>query len=621
MPTPPNKAFSHAGTPSQAGKGSKYGYQGGKKKPKRGFFGDIGHALTVAGHGGEDISTGLGVGTYELVKAIQHDINKARGASSKTPYETPGIGKAMAVSTMHDIRHPEDNPVSSFLTLGALLAPITKVGTAARAAEEAGQGARLRAATEALTSRRPPIRTYRGIPYRKGAFAPKLTAYKTRNPLFNAIRSLTLEPAYRLSRHQAIEGGRGGGYARFRLGRESEQRLRHQKQLAGAQSEPRPPGVGKKMISTPTNLMRLGMFARPRYVFQNVAGTGIMLGMDQGPVGLARSISMYRHFKKADPGTLGLARNAMGGTGTASLAQEAVGPLTKTVHRTATLVSAPEARMRPLAFFAAARREGFKTPAQIRKLLEQPERYREQFNRIVVSANESVGDYSRIGHGERQFMATQIPIFYPMTKTFTRYAARYPGQYPVQAGFYAQLGKYGKEKQKQQLGDLPYWATYQIPVGKKKGGTIPTVDPTLISPFQPGTDVAREVGQTLKMLTTGKSQISGLNLLRHLGPTPQIALEALAGFQPGTFYPVKEDPFGSFAQTLGPVPFIQALAGHPQTLKSFTPQDIKSALLEYMFGRTVAARNLRLKQTKKQYKREKKVEKRQLFNPLTRLLP
>jgi hypothetical protein len=437
------------------------------------------------------------------------------------------------------------------------------------------------------------------------------TAYGSRNPLLRGLRKVTLEPAYKASRARAVAGKSGGGYARSRVGRELEQRKRFEKQLAGVHAEAVKPGKLKSIVAAPTNVMRMGMFTRPRYVVQNVLGTGVQLGMQQGPGGLARSAAWYKHFKEFHPAQLKKAVNAMGGTGTASIAQEAVGPLSGILHKTANVASAPESRMRPLALFKAARDERM-TPQQLADLLDNPKSNIELFHRIVRKANDEVTDYSRIGKHERKFMQSQIPIFYPMTKGFSRYAGKFPGEHPVQAGLYGALGRQGKKKQEEKLGQLPSWAQYLTAVGGSKKHPV-TIDPTLISPFQPGTDVGREIAQSLNLLATGKQPIAGMTLLRHLGPTPQLAFEHIAGLQIPTGYPSREEPLSGFGKTLGPIPLVQALLNNPQALKSFEKSSKLNAFGEYLGGRTFAPRTLRPDEIRKQVKRES--HRRQLFVP------
>ena len=297
-----------------------------------------------------------------------------------------------------------------------------------------------------------------------------------------------------------------GRYAKFIINRIQEGRNRRAGNL---ENDPldyiyQEPSLPRELLQFPTNLMRAGMYLRPRYYGQNLISTGLLLGAR--PLSTAVSLRKAMQLKKVDPELLEMVRAAGGETGMSSMAIGSSGRLSSGVRRMAHAASQPEARLRQLAMLTALRDEGIKNRFQIRNALENPRGARVQ--RAMERGGEEVVDYGRIGPRERRFMETGIPIFYPMYKNMARTAARFPTQHPIITALAAQQGNQGYQQQIEAFGgDPPPWSPYLIPLGDDK-----TLNPQNIYPFSPGLDVFRQATAGMNTPTLSLATLAGPSL-------------------------------------------------------------------------------------------------------------
>lgn len=332
-----------------------------------------------------------------------------------------------------------------------------------------------------------------------------------------------------------MENTRQGRYARAIERRENDKRTRYIKQSKGEVLDVDKPvqdmNVAREIWTAPSNAMRLTMMARPRYIAQNIAGTAGMMASRFGG-NVVKHAKDVAKIRKADPETYAWASRTMGESGASSIATGAVGPLSGAAHWAAARANLPENTMRITALKAIAEENGV-TLAQLRKMNPESNKWQ----RIVAEANDVVVDYSRIGGNSRagqwesSFARSGIPIFYPMTKGFTRYAGRYPLEHSAQSAALAQVGKVGSEEQLEQFGGpLPPWSPYLIPTSEGM-----TKNPQNIMPFSPGMDIARQLAQATRKGTNWPT----LSLAQNVSPSVELAYGAITGRGFATGFPLE----------------------------------------------------------------------------------
>jgi hypothetical protein len=189
----------------------------------------------------------------------------------------------------------------------------------------------------------------------------------------------------------------------------------------------------------------------------------------------------------------------------------------------------PESRLRELAFYTAARKHGITSTKDLKNLLNHPTS--NKFHQIAKDANDSVGDYSRLGKTERGFMRTGIPIFYPMFKALSRYGAQFPFEHSMSASIANQIGQEGYDQQMEDFGgELPPWQPYLMKAGDGKTSNFQN-----IHPFSPAADIAEALSQ---VVTPGGGNPTR-SLLQYAGPGPEFLYGALTGNQLQTGWPMK----------------------------------------------------------------------------------
>lgn len=387
-----------------------------------------------------------------------------------------------------------------------------------------GSGA-LRKGLKAATLRPVYTRSFAGVSKGKGRFPKRYEVNASPNPLVRGARKVTLDPAYNLSRALAEKGKHGGGYAKAIERRTREQQARFARQARGAELDIVRPrklesGGAEKVWNMPMNLLRMSMYARPRYFTQNLAGTTGLLAMQQ-PLGIFKSIADTRKLRKTDPEAYQMARSAMGESGASSIGVGSTGALSGATRKAARLANIPESHLRVLSLLYEARRQGVPVE-QLGRVIGRPDTAKAQ--QILARANEGVVDYGRLSGSptkvgsERFWMRTGLPIFYPMTKGFTRYAARFPAEHSILSALGGQMGMMGKEQQIEDFDgkEPPEWSPYIVKVGKNR-----FLNPQNVFQFAPGADVLRQA-------TAGVDQ-PVLSLATNLGPSPELAYALVTG--------------------------------------------------------------------------------------------
>jgi hypothetical protein len=597
-----------------------------KKKPRRGSR--VGGALKRLpgdfARNVEDIVTGLPAGLFYSGRAV----GKAAAGDTK---DLQQLAKAVGQGTVEDIRHPLRNPANTLLLLLAVPSGGSALaGRTAGAMGKAAQAEKILRPTRRMQipksvrqefAREGPTKVIRGprgkpqlVPTKK--LAPASVAVPANpNPLIRGLRRATYDPIYKRS------ATKDGWLARKQSTRELANRERYTRQYqAGmkATDQYKPPAPSeisglREVLGGPMNALRLTMYARLRYYLQNIGGTGgFFLPTEYGVLGTLKGARNVKNIRKTDPNLYRSLKAATGETGMSSLAIEKAGPLSAKVQFASHWANKPEAVLRAIAVERELQRIGAKTPAQMKKVLSDPSSSRAQL--VMRRANEAVVDYARLSPWERAVMKSQIPIFYPMTKGFSRHAARYPTQHSVQSAMFSQLGARGQEQRIEALGGRPpWWAPYIIPTGKVPNqGTARLLNPQNTYTFSPGMDVARQAAQ----MFTPSGPVGGLNLLQNVGPMGSIVNAAVTGRDLGTGWPYRDEEmdYGSLVAALNEesrslIPF-GSILGVGQKARTYEPMTFKERLAMDTLGQTFFPRRVKVKELRRQIKGEASKKKR-----------
>jgi hypothetical protein len=372
-------------------------------------------------------------------------------------------------------------------------------------------------------------------------------------------------------------------------------------------------------IGAPMNMVRASMYIDPKYIVQNTLGTAQLLA--QQGVNLPKNIRNMRTLAKEYPEAYETIKHMSGQTGAQAISYGARGPFTGAVQKMGEWAGKPEAYTRPISTIEEMTRTlgagGRKvTAADLAKFAQTANK--EGISALQGAQRRSLDeviDYNRLGKAERAFMKSQIPIFYPMTKGFARYAGQYPTKHSIQSAAASQIGQQGDAEQKRGFGgvDPPPWAPYAMRTG----------DNTIKNPqnsytFSPGMDIARQLGQAF---VPGEG-IPGLNIGQQAGPLPSLAVNAFLGYDLPTAYPHRGEEEGKSAfgdamreflsNTLPGMDYVKAAGYNPFNVpasKTFKPMSLQEQALFNIFSPTLVDRQTNMPKFLKQSKAARKISR------------
>lgn len=258
-------------------------------------------------------------------------------------------------------------------------------------------------------------------------------------------------------------------------------------------------GPAFRYFDTAQNVVKASiLFAKPTaYVSANAAGNAVFNIAHQGILAprnwylaarLGRDVDVAAGADEVMGG--GFMRSITEGTGTGSLSGfihsvgNALGALSDLVFRRA-------------AFVHEARRYGFKSNADIKRLLYDRDKH-ELLTEVAGRARSAIVDYERLSPFERTAVRRAFFVW-PWVKGATLYAGHFVSEHPIQAAALAQLAKEGKEQADKDLGPMPSYARGVFKVGGT--GRRPTiVNPSGIFPFS----TPAQLGRTIATAVTGK---------------------------------------------------------------------------------------------------------------------
>lgn len=517
----------------------------GKSKDKKdggsGFFGkavhavkhEVGREAKIVSKGATDIAKsakrdvyGFPTGALEIGKAEAALIG---GDPRPTARLLKGIGKTSYSQARHPVREYHKDPFGELMFAlgvaslgGGSVARLAAGAKAAKAGESAIKAtAKKPVYTRHIDLRKAPLE----IETKSSTGAPlkikvkKLPVDASPNPLVRAAGA-----GYRAARN------RGPGATKYQTKIRNKQAwLRHlEKQRAEAPTA-RHVSTAPGWLTAPMDVVRGSMYLRPRTGIQNAIQAGTMALVDQGPLGLIRSAKAASGMKKLRPDIHKRIKQQTGGTATQSLVEGGTGRgrVGNVIDKLAAVQNWPEAKIRPMAAYAQGRKRGVTTPGEWENLFANPES--SDFNRLFGGAEEAQGAFARLSPKEREFMRTQIPIFYPMWKALTRYGAKFPAEHSIQSAVNANIGGLGAQIQNEQIGPRPQWAQSVIPFHNK------LLTPSSVYNFGPVADIASQLAD----VNRPGGPRPGVNLLQELGPLGEIIYGASTGKDISSGYPLR----------------------------------------------------------------------------------
>jgi len=231
-------------------------------------------------------------------------------------------------------------------------------------------------------------------------------------------------------------------------------------------------GVGT--ADTLNNLMKMMTLSlNPAYYPMNMAGQMIMLGSQLGwstPFSVYRSVRQWKNMsgedlalidRFADIGFAGSQMLSKGGLG--QRATDAVGKV-----GTVLIDKYP----RRASFFHEARRIGYKTEADIHRLVNDVDNI-DDLMKVHDRVNHSMVDYGNLNKFERD-VVTRLIFVYPWLRGSSRYAAQFPFDHPIQAAAFAGLVYWQQNRLKKALpGGHPGYLKWYFPLDTPKDGENP----------------------------------------------------------------------------------------------------------------------------------------------------
>jgi hypothetical protein len=233
-------------------------------------------------------------------------------------------------------------------------------------------------------------------------------------------------------------------------------------------------------------------------VLTNAATT--FLQGSAAPGELARSVGLWRQLSQEDRLR---ALAAAGQHGFESMPHEGANVAGRVATRGAQWwAKHADAPFRFASIAYEARRAGYSTPAQFSRLLRQlenpaglPPEEAARVEYIAKEANRAGIAYDRLNQFERRFLTRGV-WFYPWIKGTINFAGHTATEHPYKTAVLANLGVQARERQQQELGDLPSYEGGLFQLGKADARGRPLVaDFSTFSPFATPADVADTVAR------------------------------------------------------------------------------------------------------------------------------
>ncbi len=208
------------------------------------------------------------------------------------------------------------------------------------------------------------------------------------------------------------------------------------------------------------------LYLKPAYAVPNILGNAALNIVQQGfaaPGNLKYAARMNQILGEEMTATI----DALMEEGFAkSISAHATGPMARVVDKAAnTWSKIVDTPFRRSSFLHEAKRAGYRTPAQLERLLTD-KRHDEALTQVTMKANREIIDYSNLSPVEREVVRRLI-FFYPWVKGSTVYSARMLREHPVKSAAIGQLGVEGRKEATRDLGVLPPYLEGSFKVGNR----------------------------------------------------------------------------------------------------------------------------------------------------------
>ena len=311
-----------------------------------------------------------------------------------------------------------------------------------------------------------------------------------------------------------------------------------------------------------SDLVRAGaVFLRPAYIPNNWAGNGFLNAIHQGvyaPINLAKALVMDKHlgvlYTRGIDQSMGYnAANLMvseKGTGYAAAATDPVAKL---------MGSIADQPFRRAAWLHEARRAGYKTLYDVKRLMDQAYKERTKFEerggvtaegepiawdpkttpalhevgKIARAAQEEIIKFGKYNDIERSVLRNLIFV-YSWMRGAARYFGRFPMQHPIQAAAFMSAANIGQNWLNEELGGVPNFLIGAIPVGKDDQGNTTVINPFSVNPLGTGQELFSAAASMKELLTNPDefNKYSQTDPIGLLNPLIQNAIEAYTGGRP-----------------------------------------------------------------------------------------
>lgn len=450
-----------------------------------------GHGIGILGNLARDVkdaAVNVPVGVYEAGRSLSKDLQEAgrkanpmRGGGDFGFERTRGLGTAIGKQYADTYGPLVRGDVGEFAhrvgqhPLGPILdaASVVSLG--------AGAGARGASALKAgsvkpLVKRRQP--------------GPRAAGVYSRNPAAEGVQRLRDKrgiPARQQAKHDA--------------------RKRQVLEAVGRPAGEKPHGpkladmIGKggvRAVDEINNAQKLAaVYLKPGYVAPQMMSNAFMVLTQQGfaaPRNLTHAARLDKRLGKAHAEKVDRLMGEGFVTQLAGEGQSVAGRASRwTAGKLGRVVDVP---FRRASFLDEARRKGYSSPEQIRRLIDDPELI-DDLVEVSTRANQQIVDFGELGPRERELVRRAVFV-YPWVKGSTMYAGRFVRDKPVQADVYARLGEEGETRNT--LGPVPSY----LEGSWQAGGRL--VNPTSFSPFSTPADVGEAVAGPL----TGSKRRTGV---------------------------------------------------------------------------------------------------------------
>jgi hypothetical protein len=186
---------------------------------------------------------------------------------------------------------------------------------------------------------------------------------------------------------------------------------------------------------------------------------------------------------------------------------------------------------RNLAFSREAIRQGYNSPAKVKRLFDDPA-LELKLEEIFLRANKNIIDYGRLGSLEKALLRRVI-FFYPWFKAATMYAGHFQAEHPIQAQYSLRMGEYGNEQAARELGPLPSYMQGVFKFGERNVPGLGKV-PTVVNPR-----ALTVLGTPGEVIQAGQAALQGggkesTSISQYLTPAASAAIAAATHKDPFT---------------------------------------------------------------------------------------